>query len=138
MYSVDIIVDIYCAIWSTTCSKVSTSTYRNATLWLKCSRRGPVGEMNRLLLVKLPAMLYGLDKRLTNGCFSTAMTRVGHYFMNENHPLILVCQNVSAKCIVCLIKNRASSLSWSRCRSYYSCLPPSHSSALSNGHWHCP
>jgi len=56
-----------------------------------------VGALNRLLLVKLPALLYGLDERLTNGYLSTAMARVGHYLMNENHPLILVCHGYFSK-----------------------------------------
>ena len=46
--------------------------------------------LNRMLTVVLPALVHSLDQRLTNGRLSLVLRDVGHYLMNENHPLILV------------------------------------------------
>ena len=51
-----------------------------------------MGALNRLLLVKLPAILYGIDERLTGGRLYASLARIGRYLMNENHPLVLVRQ----------------------------------------------
>ena len=53
-------------------------------------RKTPIGLANRLIWVKLPALLLNLDIHLTGGRCTFYLQRGGHYLMNENHPLVLV------------------------------------------------
>ena len=53
-------------------------------------RKTPIGHLNRLFLVTLPRALLKADWYVSGGRFSASMRRVGHYLMNENHPIILV------------------------------------------------
>ena len=43
-----------------------------------------------MFTVLLPTSVHSLDLRLTNGRLSSVIRDIGHYLMNENHPLILV------------------------------------------------
>lgn len=52
-------------------------------------RKGPIGALNRLLLTQIPAVLRGVDDRLTGGRLSASVGLAWHYLMNENHPLVL-------------------------------------------------
>lgn len=54
-------------------------------------RKGPIGALNRLLLIRVPAVLRGADDRITGGRASASVGLAWHYLMNENHPLVLVC-----------------------------------------------
>lgn len=57
---------------------------------LSNSRKTPIGLLNRLICLTLPAGLWKLDAVLTGGRLAPAFHRLGTYLMNENHPLVLV------------------------------------------------
>lgn len=61
---------------------------------LKISRKTPIGLLNRLICNTLPAGLWKLDSTLTGGRLAPALRRLGNYLMNENHPLVLVREEV--------------------------------------------
>ena len=59
------------------------------------TRKTPVGLLNRLICNTLPASLGKLDAVLTGGRLAPAFRRLGNYLMNENHPLVLVRNQIS-------------------------------------------
>lgn len=62
---------------------------------LKVSRKTPIGLLNRLICNTLPTGLWKLDAALTGGRLAPAFRRAGIYLMNENHPLVLVRQQLN-------------------------------------------
>lgn len=61
---------------------------------LPAFRKTPIGLLNRLICNTLPAGLWKLDSALTGGRLAPALRRLGNYLMNENHPLVLVREEV--------------------------------------------
>lgn len=51
---------------------------------------GPIGFLHRLVLIIIPSAFCRLDNLLTGGRMIKSFERIGHYLLNENHPLILV------------------------------------------------
>lgn len=58
-------------------------------------RKTPIGLLNRLICNTLPAGLRKLDAALTGGRLAPAFRRLGNYLMNENHPVVLVREQVN-------------------------------------------
>ena len=53
-------------------------------------RKTPIGFLHRLLWITIPAFSRQADVHLTGGRLGPALQRLGHYLMDENHPLVLV------------------------------------------------
>ncbi|KAL9099472.1 MAG: hypothetical protein Q9163_005035 [Psora crenata] len=56
---------------------------------LPALRKTPIGLLHRALWYTVPAALRNIDSRLTGGFSGSFLRRVGHYLMDENHPLVL-------------------------------------------------
>ena len=70
-------------------------------------RKTPIGFLHRLLWLTIPAFFRQADVRLTGGRLGPALHRLGHYLMDENHPLVLV-RRQSGRCKYLLIHDRSS------------------------------
>ncbi|KAF1976925.1 palmitoyltransferase swf1 [Bimuria novae-zelandiae CBS 107.79] len=53
-------------------------------------RNTPIGFCHRLLVHRIPSALRTLDVLLTNGRITSGGARLGHYLMNEKHPVVMV------------------------------------------------
>lgn len=86
-----VIYNVCCAFRSHPSLQVGRyATIRNGSNAEDSFRKGPIGALNRFLMVKLPAIICAADDRLTGGrTFASAGVAL-HYLMNENHPLVLV------------------------------------------------
>ncbi|KAL6709882.1 palmitoyltransferase swf1 [Coniothyrium glycines] len=57
---------------------------------LPAFRNTPVGLLHRLLVVRIPAALRSLDRKLTNGRITNGGSRLGNHLMHDKHPLIVI------------------------------------------------
>ena len=71
-------------------------------------RKTPIGVLHRLLWIAIPAFFRQADVRLSGGRLGPALQRLGHYLMDENHPLVLV-RRQSKRLEYPLIRDRSSS-----------------------------
>ena len=53
-------------------------------------RKTPIGFVNRLIWIRIPGVLYFLDRLITGGRFASTLKRMAHYLVHDNHPLVLV------------------------------------------------
>ena len=82
--------------------------------------------LHRLIWMKAPACLRVLDAHLTGGRLGPFLLRVGHYLMDENHPLVLVGFHSIRKGHVHLTISRSFSLQSFLAPKYFSYLLLSH------------
>ncbi|KAJ4344978.1 palmitoyltransferase swf1 [Ascochyta clinopodiicola] len=57
---------------------------------LPALRNTPIGFLNRLFIVHIPAFLRRVDVKLTNGRITGGSARLGHYLMHDKHPVIVI------------------------------------------------
>lgn len=58
--------------------------------FLTRSRNTPIGFLNRLLCLHLPASLRRGDQKITGGRADAYVTQLAQYLFHEKHPLVLV------------------------------------------------
>lgn len=54
------------------------------------NRNTPIGFLHRLVVLRIPSALRSLDLRLTNGRITDGGARLGHYLMNDKHPVVMI------------------------------------------------
>ncbi|KAF2641091.1 zf-DHHC-domain-containing protein [Massarina eburnea CBS 473.64] len=57
---------------------------------LPAFRNTPIGFCYRLIVLRIPSTLRRLDIKLTNGRITSGSARLGHYLMNDKHPVVMV------------------------------------------------
>ncbi|KAF2680889.1 palmitoyltransferase swf1 [Lentithecium fluviatile CBS 122367] len=57
---------------------------------LPAFRNTPIGFLHRLLVLHIPSALRNLDIKLTNGRITNGGARLGHYLMNDKHPVVMI------------------------------------------------
>lgn len=53
-------------------------------------RKTPIGWTHRLLMVHIPNILMGLDRRLTGGRITRSAVQLYNYLMHDRHPVVMV------------------------------------------------